>query len=79
MVFDSGLLPTHLSIGNIIPIYTYIHKGNKDDPTNYRPITPLSCMGTLFTCTLNNRLQLFSENNDKITQCQAVSEIDFLL
>ena len=70
IIFDSGLVPTEWSIGNIIPIYK--QKGNKDDPANYRPITLLSCMGKLFTYIINNRLQFFfPENHDKITQCQA--------
>ena len=69
IVFDSGLVPTQWSIGNIIPIYK--QKGNKDEAANYRPITLLSCMGKLFTRIINNRLQSFSESHDKITQCQA--------
>ena len=36
IVFDSGLVPTQWSIGDIIPIYK--QKGNKDDAANYRPI-----------------------------------------
>ena len=69
MIFDTGLVPAGWSIGSIIPIYK--QKGNIDDPANYRPITLLSCMGKLFTCVINNRLQLFSENHDKIIHCQA--------
>ena len=73
IILDSGLLRTQWStcIGNIIPIYK--QKGNKNDPANYRLITLLSCMGKLVSCTcmINNRLQLFTENHDKITQCQA--------
>ena len=65
IVFDLGLILTQWSIANIIPIYK--QKGNKDDAANYRPITLLSCMGKLFTCIINNRLQFFSESHDKIT------------
>ena len=63
IIFYSELVLTQWSIGNIIPIYK--QKGNRGDPANYRPITLLSCMGKLFTCIINNRLQFFfSENHD---------------
>ena len=69
LVFDTGLLPEPWSIGKIIPIYK--QKGQTTDPSNYRPIALLSCMGKLFTAVINNRLQSYAEKYDKIRQCQA--------
>ena len=69
LVFDTGLLPEPWSIGKIIPIYK--QKGQTTDPSNYRPITLLSCMGKLFTAVINNRLQSYAEKYDKIRECQA--------
>lgn len=62
MIFDSGILPDSWLVGIIKPIYK--NKGNADDPSNYRPITILSCMGKLFTAVLNQRLTSFIEENN---------------
>ena len=56
LVFDTGIVPEALSIGKIIPIYK--QKGETGDPSNYRSITLLSCMGKLFTAVINNRLKI---------------------
>ncbi|MCW4343354.1 MAG: reverse transcriptase family protein, partial [Candidatus Thiodiazotropha endolucinida] len=69
IVFESGYVPTSWSTGNIIPIYK--QKGDQTDPSNYRPITLLSCLGKLFTRILNDRLQQYSDKYDKISQNQA--------
>ena len=69
IIFDSGIVPHDWSAGNIIPIYK--QKGDPTDPENYRPITLLSCLGKLFTSIINNRLHLFIEKYDKISQNQA--------
>ena len=67
LVFNTGIVPEAWSVGKIIPIYK--QKGEIGDPSNYRPITLLSCMGKLFTAVINNRLQSFSEKYDKIKEC----------
>ena len=53
-VFDTRIVPEAWSLGEITPIYN--QKGETNDPSNYRPITFLSCMGKLFTAVINNRL-----------------------
>ena len=69
IVFDTGIIPEAWAIGKIIPIYK--QKGEQNDPSNYRPITLLSCMGKLFTAVINNRLYTYSEKYNKINECQA--------
>ena len=69
IVFDTGIVPEAWSVGKNIPIYK--QKGEQNDPSNYRPITLLSCMGKLLTAVINNRLQAYSEEINKINECQA--------
>ena len=57
VVFKNGIVPKSWTIGVINPIFK--NKGSANDPTNYRPVTLLSCLGKLFTNILNSRLQLF--------------------
>ena len=56
-------------MGDILPIYK--NKGSVNLPENYRPITPLSCLGKLFTSILNNRLNKFAEKYEIICHNQA--------
>lgn len=69
IVLNTGILPESWTLGLIKPIYK--QKGDKADPSNYRPITLLSCMGKLFTTVLNNRLNKYAENIDLISSSQA--------
>ena len=57
LILDSGdVLPEWL-ISFIVPI----HKGGpKSDPSNYRGVSLLSCLGKLFLSILNNRLEQFA-------------------
>ena len=49
----------------ILSIITPIHKsGVKTDPSNYRGIAVLSCLGKLFSSILNLRLKNFVSNNN---------------
>ena len=68
-VLNTGLIPKSWLEGVMFPIYK--NKGDPKDPSNYRPITILSCMGKLFTSVLNHRLTIFQEENDIIEQNQA--------
>ena len=68
-ILDSGVMPESWTIGIIKPIYK--NKGDKTQPSNYRPITILSCMGKLFTAVLNRRLSQYLENNNLLNENQA--------
>ena len=70
LVFGTAIAPEAWSIGKIIPIYKQ-KDGETEDPSNYRTITLLSCMGKLFTAVINTRLQCFSDKYDKIREYQA--------
>ena len=67
-VLDSGIIPSTWVEGIIIPLYK---KGDPLNPTNYRPITLLSCMGKLFTAVLNTRLNNYLEEMNLLNENQA--------
>ena len=53
----------------IQPIYK--NKGDINDPDNYRGITLLSCLGKLFTSVINERLTVFIDTNQIMSEAQA--------
>ncbi|MES9902847.1 MAG: reverse transcriptase family protein [Sedimenticola sp.] len=67
-VLDTGIMPECWLEGYIIPIHK---KGDPMDPSNYRPITLLSCLGKLFTSILNTRVTNFVEEHDILNENQA--------
>lgn len=69
LILDTGLIPEAWLEGIICPIYK--GKGNPLEPSNYRPITILSCFGKLFTAVLNMRLNNFLNSYDLLNQNQA--------
>jgi len=69
LVFKSGIVPSNWTIGLINPIFK--NKGSENDPSNYRPITLLSCVSKLFTSVLNIRLEKFILKYDLIDKHQA--------
>ena len=60
IILNTGHIPDNWTIGIIKPIFK--NKGSKNDTDNYRGITLLSCLGKLFTATLNTRLKSFLVN-----------------
>lgn len=69
IIFDTGILPEAWLEGKIRPIYK--NKGDQSEPSNYRPITVLSCLSKLFTSILNNRLTKFLDTHDALNENQA--------
>ena len=69
IILDTGHIPDNWTIGIIKPIFK--NKGSKNDTDNYRGITLLSCLGKLFTATLNTRLTNFLEDNMLLLENQA--------
>ena len=65
-----------LSSGDVLPDWVIsfivpIHKGGaKSDPSNYRGISLLSCLGKFFLSILNNRLAKFALDNGILSESQ---------
>ena len=55
------------------------NKGSKLHPENYRSITLLCCCSKLFTTLLNNRLNIFIEENNIIRKGYSTDHIFTLL
>ena len=67
VLFDKGYFPDVWSTGLIIPIFK---AGDEHDVNNYRGISLLSCVGKLFTCIINNRLNKWAESQNVFDQSQ---------
>ena len=66
-ILDTGYFPKQWAKSIIVPLHK---KGNINQPDNYRGITLLSCMGKLFSSIVTNRLSLWCENNNVISDAQ---------
>ena len=69
LILDTGIFPSKWSIGIISAIYK--GKGSNKDPSNFRPISLLSCLGKVFTSILNNRLTAFLDEHSILKENQA--------
>jgi hypothetical protein len=68
-VLHSGVIPEIWTRGMIVPIFK--KKGDPKDPSNYRGITLLSCIGKVFTSLISMRLNSFVENFELLGEEQA--------
>ena len=71
---DKKSFPRQWAKGVIIPIYK---KGDPNEPSNYRGITLVSCLGKLFTIIVNERLKKWALQNDIITDAQFGFKADY--
>ena len=62
-----GIYPEEWKKGYINPIFK---AGERCDPSNYRGITIISCLGKLFNSVLNNRLDEYLSENNIISETQ---------
>ena len=69
VILDSKFIPTDWCLGVIKPFFK--NEGDPRDPSNYRGITILSCLGKLFTSCINTRLTSYSKSCDIIGNEQA--------
>ena len=68
VVLLSGHIPHDWLIGIIQPIY--ITKGDINVPDNYRGIALLSCLGTLFTPIITERLKSLINSKQIMSEAQ---------
>ena len=73
-ILDKKSFPRQWAKGVIIPIYK---KGDPNEPSNYRGITLVSCLGKLFTIIVNERLKKWALQNDIITDAQFGFKADY--
>ena len=65
--FTNGIFPDVLKIARITPIFK---KGDKSDPTNYRPISSLPYLSKLFERAIYNRIISFTTKYSIISKYQ---------
>ena len=66
-IIQTGIYPSELKIACIIPLFK---SGDKTNLQNYRPISTLTCLNTIFEKLLFIRLSNFLNKNDFFTTCQ---------
>lgn len=66
-VLQVGVYPNNWKLGYINPIHK---SGTRSDPSNYRGINIMSCLGKLFNSVLNARLDEFLNANNVISKTQ---------
>ena len=66
-VLNTREYPSSWSTGIICPIHK---SGPTNDPTNYRGITLLNCMGRIFNAVLKNRLTEWAERTEMLPESQ---------
>ena len=62
-----GILPEVLAVAKVIPVYK---SGSRHNPTNYRPISLLSCFAKVFEKLLYKRLDIFIRTHSIIAPTQ---------
>lgn len=65
--FCNGLFPEHIKTGKVIPIYK---KGDRQNVTNYRPVTIPSVFSKIFEYCYLHRLNTFLQDNEIISKKQ---------
>ena len=66
-ILSTGKVVQQWVIGMIVPIYK---KGPKSEPSNYRGVTLMSCLGKLFLSILNARLLKYAIDNKILSKKQ---------
>ena len=73
-ILEKKNFPKQWSKGIIKPIYK---KGDPNEPSNYRAITLVSCLGKLYTSIVNELLKKWALQNDVITDAQFGFKLDY--
>ncbi len=67
-LISSSIFPQSWKLANVTPIYK---KSNPSDPTNYRPISLLSCIGKLMERCIHKHLYNYLSDNNILSQYQS--------
>ena len=65
--FTNGIFPKNCTIAKIIPIFK---KGDRQSPTNYPPISILTCFSKIFEKLIHTRLTKFWTKHKLLTTTQ---------
>ena len=65
--YEKNIFPDCMKVANIKPIYK---ENNKEEISNYRPISILPTISKIFERSSTDQLVKFLEQNDLITKCQ---------
>lgn len=65
--FSTGIVPTHLKIAKVIPVYK---KGDPNNICNYRPLSLLTCFSKIFEKCIYARTMTFLDKFNILTNCQ---------
>ena len=68
MSLSSSYFPEQWKLGNVVPVFK---KGDKTDPSNYRPISLLCCMGKVFEKCVFKHLHNYLVSHNLITKVQS--------
>ena len=66
--FSEGIFPDTWKLANVIPIFK---KGDKSQPSNYRPVTLFSCIGKLQERIVFKNLYIFLLDNKRLYKYQS--------
>ena len=69
IILNTGIVPDTWTVGIIHSIYK--NKGDSKDPSNYRPISLISCFSKVFTSIINNRLTSYADQVHLISESQS--------
>ena len=69
VILETGIFPEQWNLAIVKPLYKNV--GEREDPSNYRGISLLRCLGEVFSNLINDRLTLFVNENNIIGPEQA--------
>ena len=66
-IIELEYFPSSWAVGRVVPVFK---KGDKNNVNNYRGLTIISCLAKLFTKIMNDRLTLWVDSQQLLTDAQ---------